>query len=157
MKRTAALVVLLVTLAFAAGCAKPAEKTTPPPAQETKTDPPKVDLPKPTTQTFSAKSTDGKLEAKVIVAGQVASVELVTKDWAWNSTHAKEEPGQDVKNAAGEGHAIMTLDQEKPKYHGAMRSSLSDLKPGKHSLKVQLVNNDNSPTGTEATVEFEVK
>lgn len=157
MKRTAAFLALLALLVVAGACAKPAEKPAEKPAQNTQTEPPKVDIPKPSTQTFSAKSADGKLEVKVILAGKVASVELVAKDWTWNSAHAKEEPGKDVKNVAGEGHAILTLDQEKPKHHGAMRTSLSDLKPGKHSLKVQLVNNDNSPTGAEATVEFEVK
>lgn len=156
MKRTAALLALLAILAVAGGCAKPAEKPAPP-AQNTQNDPPKVDLPKPTTQTYTAKSADDKLEVKVVLAGKVASVELMAKGWAWNSTHAKEEPANDVKNVTGEGHAILTLDQEKPKHHGAMRTSLSELKPGKHSLKVQFVNNDNSPTGTEATVEFEVK
>ena len=104
---------------------------------------------------FLAKSADGKLEARVVVSGKVASVEMAATGWTWNANFASKSP-VDPKNVDGEGHAILTLDTREPIYVGSMRTGLTNLSPGKHTLKVQLVQNDNTPV-TEATVDFEVK
>jgi len=141
----AILIAVALSSLVLSGCAR---KTASPPAVET---------PAPLSTTFTGKSPDGKLEARVIVSGKVAMVEMVTTDWTWNPTYAKADPGTDVRNAPGEGHAILALHGRDPLYVGIMRNSLIDLTPGRHTLKAKLVNNDNTPIGTEATVEFEVK
>jgi predicted small lipoprotein YifL len=152
------LMALLVAAALFAGCSqsKPAEqpKTEAPKQTETKKEEPKAAAPVSTE--FTGKSADGKLEVKVKVSGKVALVEMAAKDFAWNATFASKTP-KDPKNKDGEGHAILTLDTAEPKYVGTMRTSFSGLTPGKHTLKIALVNNDNSPINREATVEFEVK
>jgi len=82
---------------------------------------------------------------------------MVTSDWTWNPAHAAAEPGAEVKNVDGEGHAIVSVYGRDPVYVGAARTSLVDLTPGKHTIQATLVNNDNTPLGTAATFEFEVK
>jgi|GEM_PF-6498628 len=152
------ILTLVIASALFAGCSqsKPAEEPKKEPAAEApKTETP-APAPAPLSTEFKGKSSDGKLEVVVKVTNKVASVEMVSQGWKWNKSFASAKPENPV-NAAGEGHAILTLDTAEPKYVGTMRSALSGLTAGKHTLKVQLVNNDNSPTGSEVSVEFEVK
>lgn len=144
------LMALTVAAAIFTGCtqSKPAEQ--PPKAEEPKKEEPAKAGP------VTGKSSDGKLEVKISATGKVALVEMTAKDFTWNKSFASKEP-KEPKNVAGEGHAILTLDGGEPVYVGTLRHALSDLTPGKHTLKVVLVNNDNSPVGTETSVDFEVK
>ncbi|MFZ5825079.1 MAG: hypothetical protein ACOY94_12180 [Bacillota bacterium] len=143
------LAALTVAAALFTGC------TQSKPAEQPKAEAPKQEEPAKAGP-VTAKSADGKLEVKVSAAGAVAMVEMKAQGFTWNKTFAAKEP-KEPKNAPGEGHAILTLDGGEPMYVGTMRYALKDLKPGKHTLKVQLVNNDNSPLGTEVSVDFEVK
>ncbi len=149
------ILTLIIASALFAGCSQstPAEE---PKKEEPKAEAPKAPEPAPTAAEFKGKSSDGKLDVVVKVTNKVATVEMNAQGFKWNKTFAAKEP-EDAKNVAGEGHAILTLDTKEPTYVGTMRSALTGLESGKHTLKVQLVNNDNSATGTEASVEFEVK
>lgn len=66
---------------------------------KTTTPPPQVEIPASAlSTTYTGKSPDGKLEARIIVSGKVAIVEMVTTDWTWNPTFAKADPGADGKS-----------------------------------------------------------
>lgn len=149
-KLFASLMALVVAAAIFAGCSQSK------PAEQPQTEAPKTEAPATIGTEFAGKSADGSVEAKLKVSGKVALLEVNAKDFTWNKTFAAKEP-KEPKNVAGEGHAILTLDTKEPVYLGTMRHSLSGLEPGKHTLKVALVNNDNSPLNRELTVEFEVK
>jgi hypothetical protein len=152
-KMMAAFATLALAGSVLAGCSKAEPTKEQPKAAEQKNEQKAA-----ATSSFTGKSADGKLEVKVTPAGEVASVEMKAKDWKWNATFASKEP-KDPKNAAGEGHAILVLDGKEPIYVGSVRTALNKLTKGKHTLKVSLVNNDNTPLSpaVEATVEFEVK
>lgn len=145
MKKTAIRIVApaLVAMMILIGCTQSASK-------------PGAAAEQPAAATFSAKSTDGRLEAKVVVAGKVAMVELKAADFDLNPTFASETPVDPV-NKENEGHFIVQHNDNDPRYLAFLRTSLSDLEAGKHTLKVQMVNNDNSPIGVETRVEFDVK
>lgn len=151
MKQLTATALALAAAVVMAGCSKPAVQPVEKPAAAASAQP---DANAPAV--FTAKSADGRLETKVIVSGKVASVENVIKEFAWNAAFASKTP-KEPKNKQNEGHVIIQLDDKEPKYVGTVRTSLMDLAPGKHTLKVTVVNNDNSPAGAEATVPFEVK
>lgn len=148
------LIVLTVAAAVFAGCtqSKPAEQ----PKEEPKAAEPAKEEPASIGTEFTGESADGKLSVKMKVAGTVALVEMTAKEFTWNKTYAAKEP-EDPKNNGNEGHAILTLDSNEPAYVGTLRHALSNLTPGEHTLKVELVNNDNSPKGVEATIKFTVK
>lgn len=154
-KLIVSLMALVVAAAVFTGCSqsKPAEQ---PKAEAPKAEAPKTEAPAALSTEFNGKSADGKLEAKLKVSGKVALLEMNAQEFVWNKTFASKTP-KDPKNVAGEGHAIITLDTKEPIYVGTLRHSFSNLEAGKHTLKIALVNNDNSPIGRELTIEFEVK
>lgn len=142
------IIALMVAAAVFAGCSqsKPAEQ-------------PKAEAPKEEAKigtSIAGKSADGKLDVKLTVSGKVGLIEMNAAGFIWNKAFAAKEP-KEPKNKDGEGHAILTLDTKEPMYVGTMRHSLSGLEPGKHTLKIVLVNNDNSPIGREVSIDFEVK
>lgn len=147
------LMAMVMAAAVFAGCSKPAEQ---PKAEEPKQTETKKEEPAKIGSEFNGKSADGKLDVKLKVAGKVGLMEINAAGFTFNKTFAAKEP-KDPVNKDGEGHVILTIDGKEPVYVGTMRHSLSDLTPGKHTAKVALVNNDNSPINREVTIEFEVK
>lgn len=152
MKKKIMVSMMAVAMAglIVTGCSKPAEKTAEKPADPKPT--PAQTTEKPASTSVSGKSADGKLEAKLTVSGSVALIELNT-----GSIAIQKPPAKDAKNDPAQGHVRITLDSEKPMDVTTKRTSLKDIKPGKHTLKVELMNNDKTPMNIETTLSFETK
>lgn len=90
------------------------------------------------------------LDVKLDVSGNQVTVK-VTTDLAISAEHY----GQARKD--GEGHIHMYLDNGEKIGVKQGEQVFKDLKPGPHTLKVSLHNNDHTPYDVTKTFDFEIK
>jgi hypothetical protein len=105
-------------------------------------------------QLNSAEQTKGKpsLDARIVQEGRNATITYSVS----NLTLAPEHLGK--QNVPGEGHLHLTVDgKQKAMLKSTAPVKLENLNSGKHTIKLDLQNNDHSTLNVEKSFEIEVK
>jgi len=104
-----------------------------------------------------AKSTPGtkgepSIDADIKVDGRNATITYKVNNFKLAGEH------MDKANMPGEGHLHISVDNvEKAMLKSDAAVKLENLKPGKHTVKLTLQQNDHTPTGIAKELQIEVK
>jgi hypothetical protein len=104
--------------------------------------------------TVAQTQTKGKpaLDAKIVLDGRSATITYAVSNLQLSPDHLGK------ANVPGEGHLHLTVDgKQKAMLKTTAPVKLENLNPGKHTIQLDLQNNDHSTLGVEKNFEIEVK